>query len=81
MTDLPHDHPSPRRRRPPCSHATRSTAPASGPPTSSSCAARAPYLWDADGRRYLDGMAGIAVASVGHGNERLADAIAAQARR
>jgi LysW-gamma-L-lysine/LysW-L-ornithine aminotransferase len=38
-------------------------------------------LYDADGRRYLDGMAGIAVASVGHGNERLADAIAAQARR
>jgi len=38
-------------------------------------------LWDADGRRYLDGMAGIAVASVGHGNERLADAIAAQARK
>jgi LysW-gamma-L-lysine/LysW-L-ornithine aminotransferase len=39
------------------------------------------YLWDADGRRYLDGMAGIAVASVGHANEWLADAIAAQARR
>lgn len=38
-------------------------------------------LFDADGRRYLDGMAGIAVASVGHGNARLADAIAAQARR
>jgi len=59
-------------------------------------AAHAPGLWspdvvfvrgegarlvDADGRRYLDGMAGIAVASVGHGNARLADAIAAQARR
>ncbi len=39
------------------------------------------WLWDADGTRYLDGMAGIAVASVGHANERLADAIAAQARR
>jgi acetylornithine/LysW-gamma-L-lysine aminotransferase len=38
------------------------------------------YLWDADGKRYLDGMAGIAVASVGHANERLAAAIAAQAR-
>jgi acetylornithine/LysW-gamma-L-lysine aminotransferase len=37
-------------------------------------------LWDADGRRYLDGMAGIAVASVGHANERLANAIAEQAR-
>lgn len=39
------------------------------------------WLWDADGTRYLDGMAGIAVASVGHANERLADAIAAQAQR
>jgi acetylornithine/LysW-gamma-L-lysine aminotransferase len=39
------------------------------------------WLWDADGKRYLDGMAGIAVASVGHANERLAEAIAAQARR
>ncbi|MFN2322206.1 MAG: aspartate aminotransferase family protein [Trueperaceae bacterium] len=39
------------------------------------------WLWDADGKRYLDGLAGIAVASVGHANERLADAIAAQARR
>jgi len=39
------------------------------------------YLYDADGRRYLDGMAGIAVASVGHGNARLADAIADQARK
>jgi LysW-gamma-L-lysine/LysW-L-ornithine aminotransferase len=38
------------------------------------------WLWDADGRRYLDGMAGIAVASVGHANVRLAEAIAAQAR-
>lgn len=38
------------------------------------------YLWDADGKRYLDAMAGIAVASVGHANERLAAAIAAQAR-
>jgi len=38
------------------------------------------WLWDADGKRYLDGMAGIAVASVGHANERLAAAISAQAR-
>lgn len=36
-------------------------------------------LFDADGRRYLDFMAGIAVASVGHGNPRLAAAIARQA--
>ncbi|MDF1522992.1 MAG: acetylornithine/succinylornithine family transaminase [Trueperaceae bacterium] len=39
------------------------------------------WLWDADGKRYLDAMAGIAVASVGHANERLVEALAAQARR
>ena len=38
-------------------------------------------IYDADGREYLDCMAGIAVASVGHANPRLADAVAAQARR
>lgn len=38
-------------------------------------------IYDADGREYIDCLAGIAVASVGHGNTRLADAIAAQARR
>lgn len=37
------------------------------------------YLFDAEGRRYLDCMAGIAVASVGHANPRLAAAIAKQA--
>jgi LysW-gamma-L-lysine/LysW-L-ornithine aminotransferase len=38
-------------------------------------------LFDAEGREYLDCMAGIAVASVGHGNKRLAKAIAEQAER
>lgn len=38
-------------------------------------------IYDADGREYIDCLAGIAVASVGHGNPRLADAIAEQARR
>lgn len=38
-------------------------------------------IYDADGREYLDCLAGIAVASVGHANERLADALARQARR
>jgi LysW-gamma-L-lysine/LysW-L-ornithine aminotransferase len=38
-------------------------------------------LWDADGREYLDCMAGIAVASLGHGHARLARAIAEQAER
>ena len=37
------------------------------------------YLWDAEGTRYIDCMAGIAVASIGHANPRLAKAIARQA--
>ena len=38
-------------------------------------------LYDADGRRYLDMTAGIAVAVLGHAHAGLADAIADQARR
>ncbi len=37
-------------------------------------------LYDVEGNEYLDCMAGIAVASIGHGNERLANAIAEQAK-
>ncbi|MCG5055268.1 MAG: acetylornithine transaminase [Myxococcales bacterium] len=36
-------------------------------------------LWDAEGRRYLDMTAGIAVCALGHGHKGLADAVAAQA--
>ena len=36
-------------------------------------------VFDADGRGYIDCMAGIAVASVGHSNPRLTEAIAMQA--
>jgi acetylornithine/N-succinyldiaminopimelate aminotransferase len=36
-------------------------------------------LWDADGRRYLDMTAGIAVCVLGHGDAGLAEAIAEQA--
>jgi acetylornithine/LysW-gamma-L-lysine aminotransferase len=36
-------------------------------------------LWDADGKEYLDCLAGIAVASIGHANPRLVKAIAEQA--
>lgn len=39
------------------------------------------WVWDADGRRYLDMTAGVAVASLGHAPPRVADALAAQARR
>jgi acetylornithine/N-succinyldiaminopimelate aminotransferase len=38
-------------------------------------------LWDADGRRYLDMTAGIAVCVLGHGHPGLAQALAAQAAR
>jgi acetylornithine/LysW-gamma-L-lysine aminotransferase len=39
------------------------------------------YLWDADGRRYYDCLAGIAVASLGHAHPRLTRAISEQAAR
>lgn len=39
------------------------------------------WLWTTDGRRFLDFGAGIATASLGHGNQHLADAIAAQAHK
>jgi predicted acetylornithine/succinylornithine family transaminase len=38
-------------------------------------------LFDADGRAYLDLISGVGVASLGHGNPRLAEAIAGQARQ
>ena len=38
-------------------------------------------IYDAEGNEYLDCMAGIAVASIGHGNKRLAKAIAEQAEK
>ncbi len=39
------------------------------------------WLWTTDGRRFLDFGAGIATASLGHGNKHLADAIAEQAHK
>lgn len=41
---------------------------------------RGAEVWDDEGRRYIDCVAGIGVASVGHANEAVADALAAQAR-
>ena len=38
------------------------------------------YIWDDQGKRYLDGLAGLFVVQVGHGREELAQAAAAQAR-
>lgn len=37
------------------------------------------YLWDADGRRYLDFLAGIAVTSLGHAHPVFVEAISTQA--
>ena len=39
------------------------------------------YLWDSNGKKYLDFVAGIAVNSVGSNNERLVKAIAEQAAK
>jgi adenosylmethionine-8-amino-7-oxononanoate aminotransferase len=37
------------------------------------------YIWDANGRRYLDGLAGLFVVQVGHGRAELAEAAYKQA--
>ena len=37
-------------------------------------------LWDAEGRRYLDFLGGLAVTSLGHSHPVVAEAIAEQAR-
>jgi adenosylmethionine-8-amino-7-oxononanoate aminotransferase len=38
-----------------------------------------PYIWDDQGRRYLDGLAGLFVVNAGHGRTELAEAAAKQA--
>jgi adenosylmethionine-8-amino-7-oxononanoate aminotransferase len=38
------------------------------------------YIWDTNGKRYLDGLSGLFVVQVGHGREELAEAAAKQAR-
>ncbi len=40
-----------------------------------------PYIWDAQGRRYLDGLAGLFASQLGHGRTELADAAAEQMRQ
>jgi len=37
------------------------------------------YVWDADGKRYLDLLAGIAVNALGHGHPDVVDAVCKQA--
>jgi putrescine aminotransferase len=38
------------------------------------------YLWDSEGKRYLDGMAGLWCVQVGHGRNEIAEAVSAQMR-
>lgn len=38
------------------------------------------WLWDTEGKQYLDALSGVAVCSLGHANARVADAICHQAR-
>jgi adenosylmethionine-8-amino-7-oxononanoate aminotransferase len=38
-----------------------------------------PYIWDADGKRYLDGLSGLFVVQAGHGRTELAEAAYKQA--
>ncbi len=39
------------------------------------------YVWDTEGNRYLDGLAGLFVVQVGHGRAEIADAMSRQAGR
>lgn len=39
------------------------------------------WLWDVNGRRYLDFLAGIAVCNLGHAHENVVEALTAQARK
>jgi acetylornithine/N-succinyldiaminopimelate aminotransferase len=39
------------------------------------------YVWDVEGRRYLDAISGIAVSALGHGHRGLAEAVADQAKK
>ncbi len=40
--------------------------------------ARGVYMWDVDGKRYLDGSSGAMVCNIGHSNERVMDAMRRQ---
>ena len=54
--------------------------PVFGPPAIMFERGRGTELWDSDGKRYLDFLAGIAVVSLGHSNPAVAEAIGDQAR-
>lgn len=54
--------------------------PTYGAPTVQFVRGKGTELWDREGRRYLDLLAGLAVVSLGHANDEVAAAIAEQAR-
>jgi acetylornithine/N-succinyldiaminopimelate aminotransferase len=54
--------------------------PTFGAPTTTFVKGKGTELWDADGKRYLDFLCGLAVTGLGHGNDEIADAISEQAR-
>src|SRR3954470_6711576 len=39
-----------------------------------------PYIWDSNGKKYLDALAGLCVSQLGHGRKELAEAAAKQAQ-
>ena len=55
--------------------------PVFGPPAIMFNRGRGTELWDSDGKRYLDFLAGIAVVSLGHSNPVVAESIADQAEQ
>ena len=57
---------------------SRVTAPTTTPTSRSSSAARAPYVWDEKGNRYLDGLSALFCVNAGHGRTELGDAAAKQ---
>ena len=55
--------------------------PVFGPPAVMFDRGRGTELWDSDGKRYLDFLAGLAVVSLGHANPTVAESIADQAEQ
>ncbi len=55
--------------------------PTYGPPKVQFVRGEGAYLWDREGTRYLDLLAGLAVTSLGHAHPAVAEAIAVQANR
>ena len=55
--------------------------PTYGPPSVQFVEGKGSYLWDSNGKRYVDWLAGIAVTSLGHSHPAIAEAVSAQAQK